>query len=125
MNLLFKIDRAAFVLIGLIVLLVPSPQPALIRAVDEIIALPPFKDTRRLLASQFFGNGLLALVFGFMVSDVGAERAATFARLATIAVVLVINIYQLRGGFWKRLPLLIIAFTLGSIFLSYLWLLVR
>ena len=125
MNLLFKIDGAAFVLIGIIVLLVPSPQPALNLIVDEISALPPFKDTRRLLASQFFGNGLLALVFGYMVSDFNAERAAAFARLATLVVVLVINFYQLRGGYWKRLPLFIIAFTLSSIFLTYSWLLVR
>lgn len=63
MNWLFTVDGSLFVFIGLAVLATPSPQPALVRPVDEV-ALQPFKDTHRLLASQFIGNGLWALVFG-------------------------------------------------------------
>ena len=125
MSALFTLDGAAFVVIGLIVLATPSPQPALVRPVDESVALPPFRDTRRLLASQFVGNGLLALVVGLTGPGGAAERAAALARLATIAIVLGINASQLRGGFWKRPPLYVVTATLSAIAAGYLWLLIR
>ncbi|MCX5742479.1 MAG: hypothetical protein NT062_08290 [Proteobacteria bacterium] len=118
MNALFVVDGAVFVLIGLVVLAVPSPQPALVRHVDEDVALRPFEHTRRLLASQFIGNGLLALLVGLASPGAPAVRLAAAARLATIALVLAINASQLRSGAWKRPPLyfigaVLIAFGLG------------
>ncbi len=52
------LDGFLFVLIGIIVLINPSPQTTLKIPVNEV-ALPPFQDTRRLLASQFITSGLL------------------------------------------------------------------
>lgn len=127
MHALFTVDGAAFVLIGLIVLATPSPQPALVRPVDETVALPPFRETRRLLASQFVGNGLLALVLGTTQPGAAAERYGALARLVTIALVLAINTSQLRRGFWKRAPLYVVMTVLGAVgaaYAAWLWVLV-
>lgn len=112
---LFVLDGAAFVLIGLVVLAVPSPQPALTRHVDEDVALRPFEHTRRLLASQFVGNGLFALVVGLAVREDLVVRLAAGARLLTIALVLAINVSQLRSGFWKRPPL----YFIGAVLVAF------
>lgn len=122
---LFTIDGAAFVLIGLVVLATPSPVPALVRPPDEDRALVPFKDTRRLLASQFIGAGALALVVGLGPPDAALERGAAIARLATILIVLAINASQLRGGYWKRPPLYFIVAVLGSLGFGYAAMLAR
>lgn len=124
MSWLFTVDGAIFVFIGLVVLATPSPQPALVRPVDAV-ALPPFKDTRRLLASQFIGNGLLALVFGLAATGTSGQRAAAVARLVTLGIVLTINGTQLAAGNWKRPPLYVITSALLGIAVAYLWLLVR
>jgi len=120
MSALFVVDGSLFVLIGLVVLAIPSPQPALVRQVDEAVALRPFKDTRRLLASQFIGNGLLALVLVFAAGDAPAlARPAAAARLATIGLVLAINVTQLRSGVWKRPPLYLIGAALTAFAVGY------
>lgn len=119
MNALFVVDGAAFSLIGAVVLAVPSPQPALVRRVDEEVALRPFEHTRRLLASQFIGNGLLALVVGVASPGASALRLAAAARLTTIALVLAINVSQLRSGAWKRPPLYFIAVVLTAFGVRY------
>jgi hypothetical protein len=123
MNTLLVVDGASFVLIGLIVVAIPSPQPALVRAVDEAVALLPFVHTRRLLASQFIGNGLQALV---LASAQGSSlRLAAAARLVTIALVLAINGAQLRSGVWKRPPLYLIIAVLAVFAIGYARLLLR
>ena len=43
MGLLFTLDGALFVVIGLVVLIILSPQPALVRPVDDLALR--FKDT--------------------------------------------------------------------------------
>jgi hypothetical protein len=124
MSWLFVVDGSLFVLIGLVVLATPSPQPALVRPVDDV-ALQPFKETRRLLASQFIGNGLWALVFGLAVTDPSSQRLASLARVGTIALVLVINTAQLAKGAWKKPPLYVVTASLGCIALGYVFLLLR
>lgn len=101
---LLLVDGAAFVVIGLVVLAAPSPQPALSRILDAEV-LVPFLDTRRLLASQFLGVGLLALVIATQVHDAATLRVVALARVLTLLVVIAINAYQLRDGAWKRGPL--------------------
>lgn len=118
MNALFVVDGAAFVLIGGVVLAIPSPQPALVRPVDEA-ALRPFAHTRRLLASQFIGNGLFALLVGLGSVGPDALRLAAAVRLATIALVLAINVTQLRSGDWKGAPLYFIGSVLTLVGLGY------
>ena len=124
MRFLFCGDGALFVLVGLLVLLTPSPQPALLRPVDDL-ALGPLKDTRRLLASQFIGNGLLALVVGITAPGGSIEHAAAAARVATIAIVLSINAGQLAGRTWKKAPLYVITAALSGLALAYLGFLLR
>ena len=116
--MLFVIDGAAFVFIGLLVMATPSPQPALARPIDDN-ALPPFLETRRLLASQFIGSGLLALVLGLIAPGAGAERAGAIARVVTFAIVLAINGGQLARGNWKRPPLYLITAVLSGLALAY------
>lgn len=122
MHLLLLLDGAAFIAIGLVVLAIPSPQPALVRPVDDV-ALRPFEQTRRLLASQFVGNGLLALALA--TCDGAALRLAAAARLATILLVLALNAAQLRSGVWKRPPLLLLGCVQGLLALAYGALLLR
>jgi len=93
-------DGILFVLVGIIVLINPSPQPTLKTPVNEV-ALPPFEDTRRLLASQFITSGLLIFTLGWFVHDVGILRLTAFLRVLTLLIVLAVNISQLRRGFWK------------------------
>lgn len=124
MHFLFAIDGALFVLIGLVVLWTPSPQPALVRPVDDV-ALGPFKDTRRLLASQFIGNGLLALALGLTAAGAASERAAAGARIATIVIVLAINAGQLARGEWRRAPLYVVTGALAAIAVAYIVLLLQ
>ncbi len=124
MEWLFLTDGGLFVLIGLVVLATPSPQPALASPVGDE-ALPPFKDTRRLLASQFIGNGLLAGAVGWFARDPRLFEAAALARIATIAILLAINVTQLNGGRWKRAPLYFITAALSLIALAYGALLLR
>ena len=125
MSWLFTIDGAAFVLIGLVVLATPSPVPALMDPPDERRALVPFKDTRRLLASQFIGGGALALAVAAGSPGAALERGAAIARLATILIVLAINASQLRGGYWKRPPLYFIVATLCALAFGYAVMLTR
>ena len=104
---------------------IPSPQPALVLPVDAERALGPFMHTRRLLASQFMGNGLFALIVGLAAPNVGVLRLAAAARLATIVIVLIINVTQLRSGAWKRPPLYFIGATLALFGVGYDWLLLQ
>lgn len=120
---LLVVDGAAFVVIGLVVLAIPSPQPALTRELDAA-AVRPFSDTRRLLASQFVGAGVLALVIGSLVHDVATERVAALARVATLVVVMAINVAQLRSGDWKPGPLRSLLVVFALLCLAYLTLVV-
>jgi hypothetical protein len=122
---LFTVDGAAFLLIGLVVLATPSPVPALMDPPDERRALVPFKDTRRLLASQFIGGGALSLALALGSPDSALQRSAAIARLATILIVLTINASQLLGGYWKRPPLYFIVATLGALAFGYAVMLAR
>ena len=119
MNTLFTVDGVAFMLIGLIVLATPSPQPALVHPVADPVTLTTFKDTRRLLASQFLGAGALALCVGAWGTDPSLSRMAALARVVTILIVLAINAGQIRAGHWKRAPLYFITSTLAVIGAAY------
>lgn len=115
---ILEIDGVAFSLIGIIVMFIPSPQPTLTRDVDPQ-ALGPFIDTRRLLATQFIGVGLLTLVVGVVASDMITLQLAGAARVLTLAIVIAVNVSQLRNGAWKRgslLGLISIFSALGVIY---------
>ena len=105
LRLLLDLDGSMFIAIGLVVLAMPNPQPALSHPLDPA-ALRPFEDTRRLLAAMFLGSGLLVLVAGLEVTDPRTLRWLSGARLVSFAVTAAINVSQLRRGDWKRPPLL-------------------
>jgi hypothetical protein len=67
-NTFIQIDGFTFLLIGIIVLIIPSPQPGLTKKVNEEDLLP-FSQTRRLLASMFIASALLLIVVGRSVTD--------------------------------------------------------
>lgn len=117
-------DGAAFVTIGLLVLAAPSPQPALRDPVDAA-ALGPFLDTRRLLASQFVGIGLVTALVALRSDDADLLGAVACARAATLLVVVVVNVTQLRARAWKPAPLRVLIGAFGSLALAYLVLAAR
>lgn len=114
-NLFIQCDGYAFLVIGLIVLVFPSPQPGLAKPVNPD-DLPPFAQTRRLLAAMFIASALLLIVIGRNVTDHGTLRAVGLARLVSFALVIVLNILQLRSKRWKAAPLVVLValFTLFS-----------
>lgn len=104
LNQVMTLDGLLFVLIGIVVLLAPSPQPGLVTPVSDSV-LPPFKDTRRLLASQFIAVGLMLFTLGWFVHDLPILRIAAILRITTLLLVISINLSQLRQGYWKPRPL--------------------
>lgn len=104
---LMTLDGALFTLIALVVLATPSPQPALVRPVDDD-ALGPFMDTRRLLAAMFLASGLLLVIVGREVTEPRVLAHVAWVRIVSFLVVATVNIAQLRGGRWKRPPLMVL-----------------
>ena len=107
LKVLMDVDGVLFVVVGLVVLAMPNPQPALSRPLDPA-ALRPFEDTRRLLAAMFLGSGLVVLVVGLAVTEPRALLWVSRARLAAFAVVAAVNVSQLRRSDWKRPPLVVL-----------------
>lgn len=62
-NIFIQLDGYTFLLIGIIVLIIPNPQPGLTKKVNEDDLLP-FSQTRRLLASMFIASALLLIIIG-------------------------------------------------------------
>jgi len=112
-NSFIQADGYVFLVIGLIVLAIPSPQPGLAKPVSAE-DLQPFSQTRRLLASMFIASALLLVVIGRNVTDSTMLREVGIVRVASFALVIVLNIIQLRSKKWKAAPLigLISIFTL-------------
>ena len=99
-----QFDGYAFLIIGLIVLAIPSPQPGLTKPVSAE-DLPPFSQTRRLLAAMFIASALLLIVIGRNVVDVQTLQEVGIVRIASFVLVIVLNIIQLRSKRWKTAPL--------------------
>ena len=112
-NTFIQFDGYAFLVIGLIVLAIPSPQPGLTKPVSAE-DLPPFSQTRRLLAAMFIASALLLIVIGRNIVDRETLQEVGIVRIASFALVIVLNIIQLRSKRWKPAPLiaLISIFTL-------------
>jgi hypothetical protein len=124
MNQLFQsyiqFDGFAFLIIGIIVLISPSPQPGLSRPVPEAELLP-FSQTRRLLAAMFIATALLLMVIGSKVSDPEVLQLIALVRVVSFVLVIVLNALQYKSKRWKSAPLLVLMslFTLMSILYMY------
>ena len=120
---LIKTDGYLFLLIGIIVLIIPSPQPGLTKKVNEEDLLP-FSQTRRLLASMFIASALLLIVIGHGIEDYEILRKIGFVRVISFALIIALNANQYQSKRWKPAPLIFLmsVFTLMSI--AYLYLIV-
>lgn len=106
-NSFIQFDGYAFLVIGLIVLAFPSPQPGLAKPVNAE-DLQPFSQTRRLLAAMFIASALLLIVIGMNVTDSTVLREVGIARIASFVLVIGLNIVQLRSKRWKAPPLVVL-----------------
>lgn len=120
-NYYIQFDGFAFLLIGIIVLIAPSPQPALSKPVNED-DLKPFLQTRRLLAAMFLASALLLIVIGRNVTDLETLKAVGLARIASFLLVIIINANQYKSKRWKAAPLLVLMslFFVMSLVYGYL-----
>ena len=124
MNSLFnsyiQFDGYAFLIIGIIVLISPSPQPGLSKPVSENDLLP-FSQTRRLLASMFIASALLLIVIGRNISDLETLKEISIVRIASFVLVIILNAAQYKSKRWKPAPLigLVTLFSIMSLIYIY------
>lgn len=119
-NTFIQIDGYTFLLIGIIVLIIPSPQPGLTKKVNEADLLP-FSQTRRLLASMFIASALLLIVVGHAITDYTVLRQISMVRVIAFALVIGLNINQFLSKRWKPAPLLVLITVFSLMSLTYLY----
>ena len=119
-NSFIQIDGYTFLLIGLIVLIIPSPQPGLTKKVNEEDLLP-FSQTRRLLASMFIASALLLIVIGRSVTDHEILRQISIVRVASFGLVIGLNANQYKSKRWKSAPLIALMTIFSLMSLIYLY----
>ena len=119
-NTFIQFDGYAFLVIGLIVLAFPSPQPGLTKPVPAE-DLPPFSQTRRLLAAMFIASALLLIVIGRNVVDRETLQEVGIVRIASFLLVIVLNIIQLRSKRWKTAPLVALISIFALFITGYLF----
>ena len=120
LNTFIQIDGYTFLLIGIIVFIVPSPQPALIKKVNEEDLLP-FSQTRRLLASMFIASALLLIVVGRNIIDHEILRQISIVRVVSFVLVICLNANQYQSKKWKPEPLIILMTIFALMSLTYLY----
>ena len=122
-NYYIQADGIAFLVIGIIVMIMPSPQPGLTNKVPND-HLQPFSQTRRLLAAMFIASALLLIVIGRNAVDLKLLKEIGLVRITSFVLIIFLNAVQLRSGRWKTGPLagLITIFALLS--LGYLYFIV-
>jgi len=118
---LIKIDGYLFLLIGIIVLITPSPQPGLTKKVSEEDLLP-FSQTRRLLASMFIASALLLIVVGHGVEDYQILRTIGMVRVLSFVLVIALNANQYARKRWKSAPLIVLMTVFSLMSVAYLYL---
>ncbi len=119
-NSYIQFDGYAFLIIGLIVLITPSPQPGLSEPVNENDLLP-FSQTRRLLASMFIASALLLIVIGRNVTDLETLKEISVARIGSFLLVIILNAVQYKSKRWKPGPLLGLITLFSIMSLIYLY----
>lgn len=119
-NSFIQIDGYTFLLIGLIVLIIPSPQPGLTKKVNEEDLLP-FSQTRRLLASMFIASALLLIVIGRSLTDHEILRQISIVRVASFGLVIGLNANQYKSKRWKSAPLIALMTIFSLMSLIYLY----
>ncbi len=123
LNLFIQFDGYLFLLIGIIVLIIPSPQPGLIKKVNNDDLLP-FSQTRRLLASMFISSGLLLIVVGRNITDPQTLQLTSIVRIISFLLVIVLNAIQYQSKRWKAAPLIALMSLFSFMSLIYLYFLI-
>ena len=119
-NTFIQIDGYTFLLIGFIVLIIPSPQPGLTKKVNEEDLLP-FSQTRRLLASMFIASALLLIIIGRNLVDYEILRQICIVRVASFLLVIGLNASQYKSKRWKPAPLITLMTIFSLMSLTYLY----
>ncbi len=119
-NTFIQIDGFTFLLIGLIVLIIPSPQPGLTKKVNEEDLLP-FSQTRRLLASMFIASALLLIIIGHNAFDYEILRQICIVRVVSFLLVIGLNANQYESKRWKPAPLITLMSIFSLMSLTYLY----
>lgn len=117
---LIRTDGYLFLLIGIVVLITPSPQPGLTKKVNEDDLLP-FSQTRRLLASMFIASALLLIVVGHSVADFAILRNIGIVRVLSFALVIALNANQYQSKRWKPAPLLALMAIFSGMSIAYIF----
>lgn len=120
LNSYIQFDGYAFLIIGIIVLISPSPQPGLATPVNGN-DLEPFSQTRRLLASMFIASALLLIVIGRNITDIETLKEISVVRIASFVLVIILNAIQYKSKRWKAAPLigLMTLFSVMSLIYGY------
>lgn len=121
-NTFLQIDGYTFLIIGIIVLIIPSPQPGLTKKVNEEDLLP-FSQTRRLLASMFIASALLLIIIGSNVMDQDILRKIIIVRVVSFVLIIGLNANQYQSKRWKPGPLIALMTIFSLMILTYLYLL--
>lgn len=119
-NTYIQLDGYAFLIIGIIVLITPSPQPGLSKPVNEDDLLP-FSQTRRLLASMFIASALLLIIIGRNISDVEILKLISVSRIASLLLVIFLNLIQYKSKRWKPVPLIVLMSMFSLMSLIYIY----
>jgi hypothetical protein len=101
MNKIMLIDGILFTLPGLSMLLLPSPQTRLKEKVDSKVALPPFKDVRRILGAAYTSMGFMVIMLAGFMTEKGELN--NFAKFRSISLVIIFYalVAQMLGKKWK------------------------
>lgn len=119
-NSYIQFDGYAFLIIGIIVLISPSPQPGLAQPVNAN-DLEPFSQTRRLLASMFIASALILIVIGRNIEDIVILKEISIVRIISFILIIILNAIQYKSKRWKSVPLigLMTFFTIMSLLYAY------
>ena len=123
-NTFIQIDGYTFLLIGFIVLIIPSPQPGLTKKVNEEDLLP-FSQTRRLLASMFIASALLLIIIGRNLIDYEILRQICIVRVVSFLLVIGLNAIQYKSKRWKPAPLITLMTIFSLMSLIYLYFILK
>lgn len=123
-NAYIQFDGYTFLLIGIIVLITPSPQPGLSKPVNENDLLP-FSQTRRLLASMFIASALLLIVIGRNITDIQTLKEISAVRILSFLLVIILNAIQFKSRRWKEKPLIVLMTLFSVMILIYIFLIAK
>lgn len=101
MNKIMLIDGILFLLPGVYMLILPSPQKRLKEKVDSKVALPPFKDVRLLLGAAYSSMGFMMIMLGGLMND--KAELNNFSKFRAISLVIIVYalIMQMLRKKWK------------------------